>query len=184
VTGTAHDNDWDRSEPTFGRKVLYGVLVVCGLVVLYLIGAAIIPRWWAQRVADVVDDRMTVGALFGLFIGLVFTVVPLILAWIIVRLRSPRRTWKGWIGWLVVVALSAAPNLMTLGIVTGNSNAAHAGDRILDVDGPGFRLWSLIGALLGVVAVVGVWYLARSRRTSRRRASEYRDELRARDAPT
>ena len=60
---------------------------------------------------------------------------------------------------------------------------AHAGDRILDVDGPGFRLWSLIGAILGVVAVVGVWYLARSRRTSRRKASEYRDELRARDEP-
>jgi hypothetical protein len=184
VTGTARDNDWDRSEPTFGRKVAYGILAACGLVVLYLIGAAVIPRWWAQRVADVVDKRMTVGALFGLFIGLVFTVVPLIVAWIIIRLRSPRRTWKGWLGWLAVVALAAAPNLMTLGIVTGNSNAAHAGDRILDVDGPGFRLWSLIGAILGVVAVAVVWYLARSRRTERRRASEYRDELRARDQPT
>ena len=184
MTGTSRDNDWDRTEPTRGRKLLIGVLVVCGLVVLYLIGAAIIPRWWAQRVADVVDDRMTVGALFGLFIGLVFTVVPLVVAWIIVRLRSPRRTWKGWLGWLGVVALTAAPNLMTLGIVTGNSNGAHAGDRILDVDGPGFRLWSLIGAILGVAAVVAVWYLARSRRTSRRRASEYRDELRSRDETT
>ena len=181
MTGTSHDNDWDRRQPTLGRKVLVGVLVVCGLVVLYLIGAAIIPRWWAQRVADVVDDRMTVGALFGLFIGLVFTVVPLVVAWIVVRLRSQRRTWKGWLGWLVVVALTATPNLMTLGIVTGSSNGAHAGDRILDVDGPGFRLWSLIGAILGVIAVIGVWYLARSRRTSRRRASEYRDELRSRD---
>ena len=83
---------------------------------------------------------MTVGALFGLFIGLVFTVVPLVVAWIVVRLRSQRRTWKGWLGWLVVVALTATPNLMTLGIVTGSSNGAHAGDRILDVDGAGIPL--------------------------------------------
>ena len=39
---------------------------------------------------------------------------------------------------------------MTLGIVLGISDAAHAGDRILDVEGPGFRLWSLIGAIVGV----------------------------------
>lgn len=181
MTGTSHDNDWDRQQPSRGRKLLVGVLVVCGLFVLYLIGAAIIPRWWAQRVADVVDDRMTVGALFGLFIGLVFTVAPLVAAWIIVRLRSERRTWKGWLGWLGVVALTATPNLMTLGIVTGSSNAAHAGDRILDVDGPGFRVFSLVGAILGVAAVAAVWYLARSRRRERRKATEYRDELRSRD---
>jgi len=163
-----------------GRRVIVGAGVVAGLVVLYLIGAAVIPRWWAQRVADVVDGRLTVGALFGLFIGLVFTVVPLLAAWAIIRWRTERRSWRGWLGWLAVVILTAAPNLMTLGIVTGNSNAAHAGDRTLDVDGPGFRVWSLVGAIAGVVAVGAVFYLSRSRRSSRRRATELSDELHTR----
>ncbi len=180
VTGTRDDNDWDRRQPTIARRIVIGAGIAAAVVVLYLIGAAVIPRWWAQRVADVVDGRLTVGALFGLFIGIVFTVVPLLAAWAVIKWRTQRRTWKGWLGWLVVIAIGAAPNLMTLGIVTGNSNAAHAGDRILDVDGPGFRVWTFVGVLAGIVAVVGVIYLARSRRTSRRRETELRDELHTR----
>lgn len=177
MSSTRDDNAWDREEPGLQRKLLTGIGVMVGVVVLYLIGAAIIPRWWAQRVGDVVNERLTVGALFGLFIGLVFTAVPLLAAWAIVRWRTERRTWKGWLGWLVVVALTAAPNLMTLGIVLGSSNAAHAGERILDVEGPGFRMWSLIGAIVAVAAVLGVVYLARSRRSSRRRESDLRSEM-------
>ena len=180
MTGTRDDNDWDRRQPTMTRRIVIGAGIVAAVVVLYLIGAAVIPRWWAQRVADVVDGRLTVGALFGLFIGIVFTVVPLLAAWAVIKWRTQRRTWKGWLGWLVVIAIGAAPNLMTLGIVTGNSNAAHAGDRILDVAGPGFRVWTFVGVLAGIVAVVGVIYLARSRRTSRRRETELRDELNTR----
>jgi hypothetical protein len=183
MTGTSHDNDWDRTQPTLGRKVAYGAAAIGVAFIVYLIASWTIPRWWAQRVADVVDGRLTVGALFGLFIGFVFTLVPLVVAWLAVRLRSGRRTWRGWLGWLGVVALAASPNLMTLGIAAGNSDAAHDGDRILSVEGNGFRVWSFVGAVLGVVVVLGVCYLARSRRSERRRASEYRDELRARDEP-
>lgn len=172
------DQPGERS--SLQRRLIVGAGVVGGIVLVYLIGAAVIPRWWAQRVADVVDGRLTVGALFGLFIGLVFTVAPLLAAWAIVRWRTERRSWRGWLGWLAVVLLTAAPNLMTLGIVTGNSNAAHAGDRILDVDGPGFRVWSVVGAVAGVVAVGAVFYLARSRRSSRRRVAELHDELHTR----
>jgi uncharacterized membrane protein YeaQ/YmgE (transglycosylase-associated protein family) len=67
---------------------------------------------------------------------------------------------------------------MTLGIVLGISDAAHAGDRVLDVEGPGFRLWSLIGAILGAAAVLGSVYLVRSRRASRQHAAELRDQMR------
>jgi hypothetical protein len=104
----------------------------------------------------------------------VFTLVPLLLALAVVRWRTQRRSLRGWLGWLAVILLAAAPNLMTLGIVLGRSNAAHAGDRILDVDGPGFRVWSLVGALAGIAAVFGLWYLTRSRRTSRRQVRELR----------
>jgi len=183
VTGTKDDNAWDRNEPTLGRRVLIGGAVVAGLVIAYLIAAAVIPRWWAQRVADVVDGRLTVGALYGLFIGAVFTLVPLVVARMVIRFRRQGRTWKGWVGWLVVVLLTAAPNLMTLGIVLGDNDAAHDGDRILSVEGNGFRLWSFIGAILGAVAFAAFLYLASSRRRNRQRASDLRDELKTRERP-
>lgn len=170
-----------KSSSERGRRWVLGVVGLLVAVIVYFIAAAVIPRWWAQRVADVVDGRLTVGALFGLFVGLVFTIVPLGLAYGIVRFRTQRRTWAGWLGWLGLVVLTAAPNLMTLGIVLGGSNAAHAGVRILDVDGPGFRVWSLIGAVAAFAAGGGIAYLARTRRRSRREASELRDQLRARE---
>jgi hypothetical protein len=70
---------------------------------------------------------------------------------------------------------------MTLSIVVGNSGAAKAGRTALDADAPGFRLWSLIGAILGGLAVFATIYLVRSRRASRRRAAALRDELRSRE---
>jgi hypothetical protein len=170
-----------RPRPNWQRRFTVGLVVVLGGVILWLIGAAVVPRWWAQRVGNVVDGSLTVGALYGLFIGFVFTVAPLLLLVAVVRWRTADRTWLGWVGWLVLVVLLAVPNLMTLSIVLGISDAAHAGDRILDVEGPGFRLWSLIGVILGVLAVFGTMYLLRSRRTSRQRAADLRDELRSRE---
>ncbi len=76
----------------------------------------------------------------------------------------------------------AIPNLMTLGIVAGNGSAAHAGERILDVEGPGFRAATLIGAILAVVAAIGIRYLIDSRRRARARAGRLDDALRAREA--
>jgi hypothetical protein len=161
--------------------VTIGIVVAVALVLVYLIGAAVIPRWWAQRVGNVVEGSLTTGGLYGLFIGFVFTLAPLLLLLAVVRWRSSQRTWLGWVGWIALAVLLAAPNLMTLGIVLGISDAAHAGDRTLDTRAPGFRVWSMVGAIVAVAAVAGLIYLVRSRRTSRRRASELRDELRTRD---
>ena len=151
------------------------------LVLLWFATAAVIPRWWGQRVANVVDSSLTVGALYGLFIGFVFTVAPLLLLLVVIRWRTSDRTWLGWLGWIILVLLLAAPNLMTLSIVLSNNGAAKAGRIALDADGPGFRLWSLIGAILGGLAVFGTMYLVRSRQASRRRAAALRDELRSRE---
>ena len=171
------------SQPNWQRRITIGIVVVVAGLLGYLIAAAVIPRWWAQRVGNVVEGSLTVGALYGLFIGFVFTVAPLLLVLAVYRWRSKRRTWLGWLGWLALVLLLAVPNLMTLGIVLGISDAAHAGDRILDVEGPGFRLWSLVGAIVGAAAVLGSIYLVRSQRASRQRAADLRDELRSRDQP-
>lgn len=180
VSSPRDDNAWDRQEPSPQRRVLVVIVSLAALVILYFIVKAIVPRWWAQRVGNVVDGRLTVGALFGLFIGFVFMVIPLLAAAVAIKWRSPRRTWRGWLAWAGVVAVIAAPNLMTLNIVIGNGNGAHAGDRTLDTEAPGFRVWSVVGAIAAVVAFGGVIYLARSRRTSRQRTSELRDELQTR----
>lgn len=141
--------------PNWARRLVWGLIAAAVLFALWLIGAAVIPRWWAHRVGDVVGGRLTVGALYGAFIGFTFTALPLLCLGFAYRIRRRVRTWKGWIAWLLAAVVLAAPNLMTLGVVLGNGNAARDGDRILSVEGTGFRMWSLIGALVaGVVAVV------------------------------
>jgi hypothetical protein len=89
--------------------------------------------------------------------------------------------WRRRVKWLfaalVVAFLAAAPNLMTLGIVLGNGNASHAGDRILDVEAPAFRGASLAGALAGAALVLFVSYLVVSRRRARFRERNARSQL-------
>jgi hypothetical protein len=71
----------------------------------------------------------------------------------------------------------AAPNLLTLSVVLGAGNAAHAGERTFDVEAPGFRGSSLVGAVAAVLAVVMLALLLRSRRRSREDAYALRAEL-------
>lgn len=164
-------------KPLGQRLLLLGAILVAA-VVIYFIAAATIPRWWAHRIGDQVDGSGTAGVGLGLFYGFVFTFLPLlVLSFALVRGRSWRlRAW--FLAGAVVLAL---PNLFTLGIVLGTGSAAHAGERTLDVEGPYFRAATLAGAVLGVLAVVGVRSLWYSRRRHKRREGQLRDELRTRD---
>lgn len=162
----------ERRDPV--SRVVVGAIVIVVLIAAVLIGSAFLPRWWAQRIGDQVDGGMTRGIVAGLFYGFVFTVLPvLVLRWTFRR----RRPWKRVLFLLGIAVVLAAPNLMTLSIVVGSGNAAHAGERILDVDGPGFRYATAAGAF----AAVGLWlwaeYLLGTRRRSRRREDELRREL-------
>lgn len=164
--------------PSLKRRLLFwgGILVV--VVVGYLIAAAVLPRWWAQRIGDQVDGSLSAGIGIGLFYGFVFTFLPiLVLTFALAR----KRAWKTR-AWIAAAALVLAlPNLLTLGIVIGNGSAAHAGERILDVEAPNFRASTLIGAIAGLAAVLGARYLVASRRRAKERASDLRGELRERD---
>jgi hypothetical protein len=130
-----------------------------GLIALMCVGYAVavmlVPRWWGQFMGNRIDGRMSVGTAYGLTIGFVFTVIPLFIA----RQAFRRMSW-GMRG--VVLALATVvslPNLMTLGIVMGQGNGAHAGERILDVDGPDFRAASAFGAIgAAVVFVAGLGF--------------------------
>lgn len=70
----------------------------------------------------------------------------------------------------------ASPNLFTLGIVLGRGDAAHAGDRTLDVEAPGFRGGTLAGAILAALALLGVKYLLVSRQRAREELERVRTE--------
>jgi MFS family permease len=165
------------------RRVIIGVIGLVVLVGGWYIGAAVMPRWWAQRLGDLIDGRLTLGTFLGVVLGSVFAVLPLVALWSGWRFR---RTWRRAAGTFVVALLLAAPNLLTLGIVVGDGNAAHAGERILDVDGPGLRGGTLVGAVVGVLAALAFTFLVKSRARNKRKfrelRSERKQELREREA--
>jgi hypothetical protein len=141
---------------------LIAAAVVAGLVILAgLIASATIPRWWAQRIGDQVEGSIVTGTFLGLFYGFVFTMLPLLALVIILRLRRTLGALAVAVGLALILAI---PNLMTLGIVLGTGNAAHAGERILDVEAPAFRGGTLAGALIAIALVGLVSWLLVSRR--------------------
>ena len=165
------------TRPMGHRLLLLGGTIVA-VVVAYFIASATIPRWWAQRIGDQVDGSGTAGVGLGLFYGFVFTFLPLLVVSFALRRRRGWRA-RAWLFGLAV--LLALPNLFTLGIVLGRGSAAHAGERILDVDAPYFRGATLVGAIVGALAAVGVRYLIDSRRRHKRQEDELRGELKTRD---
>ncbi|MGV9672486.1 permease [Gordonia sp. NPDC003504] len=140
------------------KAIAVGILVVL-LVITYFILAAFAPREWAQHIGTMVDGSITSGTGYGLAFGFVCTFVSLVL---LVPIWWTRR-WRGgryWaIGLIVLAVIVSIPNLLTLSIVAGNSSAAHAGERILDVDGPGFRGATLAGVILAVAVFAVVFFL-------------------------
>ena len=167
-THEAHDGT------SLGRRAATVAIWLAVAIVLALVGSAVLPRWWSHRIGDQVNGSITSGIVLGLFYGFVFTFVPLALLWFTFR---KRRTLKMALVLVVVAIVLAAPNLMTLGIVLGGGNAAHAGQRTLDVEAPDFRTSSLIGALVAVAALGSLAYPVVSRHHARRREAKLHDEL-------
>jgi hypothetical protein len=159
------------------RRLITIVIALVVSVLGYFIAAAFIPRWWAQRVAHQVDSRFTLGVTWGLVYGGVFTFAAVLVA------LQARRQLFGWpvkIGLIVLALLLEIPNLMTLGIVLGTSRAAHAGERILDVEAPAFRSASLAGVIIGALLALGVFILVSLVRTRGRQVKALQAEAKQR----
>ncbi len=137
------------------RRRTRRLLIVLGLwLVGIVVGVAFLPRWWSHFIGDQVHGSIFTGIILGLFYGFAFTMLPLLVLWFAFRKRRP---FQHWLGWFIAALAFALPNLLTLGIVVGTGNAAHAGERTLDVEAPAFRNSSLIGAVAAAL-VVGAWY--------------------------
>lgn len=154
------------------QRLLGVVAVIVVVWLLYLFLSAFLPRWWAQVIGNAVDGSFSAGAWWGLMIGAVFTAVPVLF---LAQAALPRRSWSLRGVFVALAALFAVPNLLTLGIVLGTSAAAHAGERILDVDGPAFRGGTAWGAVLGGVVgltlvTMGLLYRRRGDRLKELRA--------------
>jgi hypothetical protein len=163
-----------ESRADWGRRAVWAVVVFVVILLAGLIASATVPRWWAQRIGDQVNGSITQGTLLGLFYGFVFTLLPIAILMLLLRWR---RTWRWVVFALVLAILAGLPNLLTLGIVLGRGNAAHAGDRILDVEAPAFRGGTLAGAVLAVLLVGFVAYLLVSRGHAYSRSRRARAEL-------
>lgn len=173
----------DTTPHRWVKRIVLAIVLVGAAYLAYLMAAAFFPRWWSHRVGDQVGGSVSRGTLWGLFYGFVFTAVPVLL---IAQLRRGFFSWT-WRGVLALIAIVlAAPNWLTLSVVAGNSKAAHAGERILDVDAPGFRAATLIGVLVGAVLAIGITAAEirlKRRREEVKRLRTERDELRSRENP-
>ena len=161
--------------PSWLKRVIMFAILGAVIVVVYFVLAAFLPRWWAERVGELSDRGFARGITWGLFFGGLCTLVPLlqVLLAILVRHKRGGRVIAGLAALLAL--LLALPNLMTLTVVFGGNSAAHAGERIMDVEAPGFRGASLIGAIVGALVFAGavvltIQYRRRGRQLANARA--------------
>lgn len=162
-----------RPPVNWSRRLVIGGVVVVATLLLALILSAFLPRWWAHRIGDQVDQSTVNGILLGLFYGIVFTLLPLLVLWFGFRRRRP---WKVWLAFVVGAMVVAIPNLLTLSIVVGRGNAAHAGERILDTEASYFRAWTLVGAVVALVIFLAImWLWLRRRGLSKREEQLQKD---------
>ena len=171
----------DEQAPPFRdrlrRWLRWALLILAALLVIVIggrIAGGFFPRWWAHRIGNQVNGSIAAGIALGLFYGFVFVALPvLVLRWAFRK----RRRWKVWAACVVGALILALPNLLTLGVVLGRGNAAHAGERTLDVEAPAFRTSSLVGAIIFVLAWGIFEYMLISRWFARRREQGLRDQL-------
>ncbi|RDI30360.1 hypothetical protein DEU38_106169 [Rhodococcus sp. AG1013] len=167
--------------PPWARKAIWAGVILAALVVAYFILAAFLPRWWAQRVGSLSSGSFAQGITWGLLYGALCTAVPLLLFYLAWRSRH-RKHARVWVFTSLVLGLVfAIPNLLTLTVVLGGSSAAHAGERTLDVDAPGFRGASLWGAIIGVLVFAAVVFLNVRYRKRGEELTELRADLHQRE---
>ncbi|RVW00739.1 G protein-coupled receptor family protein [Rhodococcus xishaensis] len=167
--------------PAWVKKTVWALAILAALVVAYFVLAAFLPRWWSHQVAALSSGSFSTSVLLGLLFGVVCTALALLLFYFAWRARR-RKHARFWVtGGLILGVVVALPNLLTLTVVLGGSSAAHAGERTLDVDAPGFRGASLWGAIIGVFVFGAAVFLLRRYRQRGEEVAKLRGDLHQRE---
>ncbi|RPA58316.1 permease [Gordonia oryzae] len=165
----APDDKRQGGLPSWAVKTIALAVVAVLAVIAYFVLAALLPRWWSQKIGSAVDQSITTGSLYGIAFGVVCTLVSLLLLVLAWRARRWGQTRYWALAFVVLAVVASIPNLLTLTVVVGRGSGAHAGERILDVEAPGFRGGTLVGVIIAaVIFVVGA--LLRIRLRHRRSA--------------
>lgn len=162
----APEDDYARApEPPPGRDwkrtLMLSAVALALLIIAYFILAAFIPRWWSQEIGRAVAGSISTGTLLGLCLGFTFTVVPL---GVLTLAFCPSLTWQVRLTWAIAAVVLAFPNLFTLSVTAGDGSGAHAGQRTMDVNAPGFRGGTLAGAIIAFAVYLFVLFLILRRR--------------------
>ena len=160
-------------------RLSIAVVAVVVLVGLVLLAGAVIPRWWATRISNIVDERITVGTFLGIAVGAIFALVPLLILWVGWRIR---KTLRRFLVFLVLAIVVAFPNLATLGVWTGTGSGANSARNKLDQFAPGFQGGTLFGVILGAVTALVIMYLSFSRRRNKQMARDLKAQIKAHGA--
>lgn len=163
------------------RRLVVALVLVVVAVIVWRVLAAAVPRWWAQRVADQVDGRMTAGVFWGLFYGFVFSFLPVLLAW---QARRAFFRWPLKIAVVVAAFAAAAPNWLTLSISLGENSASDAGWIALVSRAPGFQWATLFGAIAGVALALALIVTLAGARRRKAQITRLEGRLAQRDAAT
>ncbi|MEO9328991.1 hypothetical protein [Gordonia aurantiaca] len=170
ATGTAPGPTVAERANSVVKKVVIGLIIAALLVVTYFILEAFLPRWWAGQIGRRVNGSMASGVWTGLVIGFVCTFLPLLFFTLSFLNRSRLKNIPT-IAFAALGVVAAIPNLLTMAVVAGGGNGAHAGERIFDVDAPGFRAASLWGVIFGaLVFALVAYFIWRYRRQGRQLA--------------
>ncbi|MBZ2198442.1 hypothetical protein [Occultella gossypii] len=160
--------------PAWLRWPTIVLAAVAVLVVLYLIGSAVLPLWWAQLIGDQVDSVSSAGILLGLVVGFAFTAVPIALGVWAIRAKYAVRT-RLIIGGIAV--LLTAPNVLTLAVAVGGLESTQAARIEMLIAAEQFPIWSLVGVIVAVLLAVAIWYLVWNSRRRKRELEELRGKV-------
>jgi len=173
-TAGGHPTDRTPRDPNWSTRIALVLVTLVLLALAVVLAVNLLPSWWAHRVGEVSDGKFTSATFAGLTCGFVFTAAPLLMTR---RVFARHGSLVSRVVWLLLAALVAAPNLTTLAIVVGTGDAAHAAERTFDVEAPGFRNATAIGAAVAVVFVVMLWFLLAGRRRRGRQLRDAETEL-------
>jgi len=144
-------------------RILNGLVLILVLVALAVLayGTArdFFPRRWAEEVVRVVNGSLLRGLGAGFGVGLVFTLIPVLL---LAQVRRRILSWTSRAIIAVVAVILALPNWLTMAVALGTTKSAVDGRVLLTESGPGFRVGSAGGSLVGLlVALVLVGFSLR-----------------------